>query len=138
MFTIKVTFNIDSKLAEIEVNGKKKSTPINIVSINNFTKMASISWIFDDCHKWSFSWEIWANQEQFVTFSNYDRMLSEPWEDYAKWSFINKPQPGTCQKRKVYRMFNHCPKDINEIIINVHDKNFSNWSSVNCEEGYYY
>ena len=138
MSTIKVTFNIDSKLAEIELNGEKKSAPINIIYINNFTQMASISWIFDDNHKWTFSWQFWANHEQFVTFSNYDQTLSDPWKEYTKWSFINKPQRGTCQKRKVYRMFNYCPRDINEIIINVYDKNFCNWSSVNCEEGYYY
>lgn len=138
MSIINVTFDIDNKYAYIEINGEKKSAPIEIIKINNFTKMASISWIFDDNHKWTFSWQLWANHEQFITFSNYDSTLSESWKDYVKWSFINKPQKGTCQNRKVHRMFSYCPRNINNIITSVIDKDYGNWTSVNCEEGYYY
>lgn len=138
MSTIKVTFNIDSKLAEIQVNEKVKSGPICITDINNYTQIASISWNLDDEHKWDFCWEIWARHEQFVTFSEYNSKNEKPCKDYVKWSFIGKPQKGTCQNSKVHKMLNNCPSNISDIVINVYSQNYGDWTTINCEEGYFY
>ena len=136
MSTISVTFNINNKHAEINYDGKIKKEKIEIVKINDFTEMATISWFFNENKKWVFSWKIWAGREQFFTFSQYDKKESneDPWSDFSKWSFINNPQKGTVQTNKVLKMYDYAPCNL-KINFEINDSPYGNWNSQHSVDG---
>lgn len=138
MSEIKVTFDFKNNIASFEYLNKKFESKILLEKSNNWTDMVSVSYSFNKDYKWVFTWEIWAEKEQFVTFSEYDK--NRLWTDFAKWSHISKPSLGTLQTNKVYRLFykKHFFPNVNNISINIIGSKYGDFNNNNYVEGYFY
>ena len=104
MLNIVVNFDFNVMKASIKYNEIYLEKEFEVVNINNYTKMATISYQFNTDHKWSFNWLIWNKSEQFFEFNQYmkeDCIEKDPWKTFAKWSYISNPQKGTSQNNKV-------------------------------------
>ena len=130
---INVIMDLKNSLASVEFNGKKVESNFKIVKINNYSKMASISYFFNENKKWIFKWIVWNEKEQFVGFDQYHKINQKdnPWTDLASWSYISKPQKGTCQTNDVYRIFyksNMFPK-VKHINFSVKGSKYGDWDN---------
>ena len=140
MNNINIKFDLDDNIAELKYNGENIKKNIKEVPINLYTKMITISYFFDN-YKWVFFWSIWNNLEQFVEFQQYKKKEdnTDPWQTFAKWSYIDNPQKGTVQTRKVRRMWykSELFDKVDNINFEVISTKYGNWNNNNCIDGYY-
>ena len=145
MKNLNITFDLKNLVGHISYDNEFKKENINIFKINNFTYMASMSLIFDKNFKWVFTWEVWANHEQFVDFLQYNKMLlidsniKNGWQTLAKWSYISKPSKGTVQTNNVYQM-TYKENKLSNINVNfsVIGSPYGDFNSNKFIKGYYY
>ena len=87
--------------------------------------------------------------EQFVEFQEYNSpndisctscKEKNPWKLLGKWSYIQKPQIGTIQTNKVYRIVYNSNKfpNVNKINISIIGCPYGDWNNKHYTEGYYY
>mgnify|MGYP004071186133 CR=1 FL=1 len=142
MNNIVVNFDFHNMTASLEYLGNLITKEINICEINNYTKMATISYSFNDDHKWSFNWSVWNNREQFFEFNQYKRedIRKDPWKTLGKWSYISTPQIGTVQKSNVYRMTykDHLFPKVTDIKFTIKGNDYGDWDNTIFVDGYYY
>ena len=144
MNKISVEFNQNKNIVTLKYLGKKIEKNINMVDINEWSKMSFVSFFFNEDHKWVFSWEIYNKWEQFLKISEYkksdDLRIRSPWTDLVKWSYIDKPSKGTLQTNNVYRLF-YKPEfftNVEDIQISVIGSPYGDFNTKNYVEGYYY
>ena len=137
---INVIMDLENKTASIDYNGKKVDGNFNIIEINTYSQMASISYYFNDNKKWVFKWIIWNKQEQFVGFDQYHKINEKdnPWTDLANWSYISEPQKGTNQTNDVYRIFykSHLFPDVDNVNFSVKGSPYGDWDNTIFKDGY--
>ena len=142
MNNIIVIFDLSNMVASFEYKGQIINKKIRVCDINDFTKMASISFFFNDNFKWVFSWSVWCEREQFIKFSQYKKVneKDDPWIDLVKWSYISKPSRGTVQTDKVYRMFYEDTlfPEVNNIFVEIKGSPYGDWNTSEFTSGYYY
>lgn len=143
MNNIQIKFDFSKNIASINYLGSVIEKQVSIIDINNFTKMASISYQFDSEHKWVFNWSVWAEREQFMSFEEYKKLddyKKDPWTTMAKWSYIDMPQIGTVQTKDVHRLSyqKHLFPEVGEIKFTIVGSPYGDWNNNNIVEGYYY
>tara|TARA_Y100000589_G_C26982615_1_gene559218 strand:- start:94 stop:522 length:429 start_codon:yes stop_codon:yes gene_type:complete len=142
MNNIQINFDFNKNIASIKYLGSIVEKKISIIAINNFTKMASISYQFNNDHKWVFNWSVWAEREQFMSFEEYKKLddyTKDPWKTLAKWSYINMPQIGTVQTNDVRQMSyqKHLFPQVGKINFTIIGSPYGSWDNNNILQGYY-
>ena len=148
---MEVSFDFKRKCIILRIGDKEIKEELNIIAINNYTKMASINYYIEDNWKFTVSWSIYAGYEQFLELSEYKRS-SDPHEDpwttseavaqvttMAKWSYISKPQAGTIQDTEVHKFVHNYAKfnENNINYINIFVKNsYGDWNTTNSINEY--
>ena len=111
---MEVTFDFANEKAIFTINGKSHRYDIKVITIDHYWKMASINYVIGPSFKWTISWSLYANREQFISFDKYEKVneKDDPWTTLGKWSYISKPQAGTIQNTNIntieydYEFFN--------------------------------
>ncbi|VVU95483.1 hypothetical protein CPAV1605_1234 [seawater metagenome] len=137
-----VKFDFNNNTITLKYNNQDLEKTLNVISLNEYTKMASISYLFNEDHKFVFNWLIWMETEQFLSIEEYKKKedLSNPWKILAKWSFISNPVMGTSQTNNVYKIkynSNLLP-ELNTVKLEVIGCSYGDWNTQNATEGYYY
>lgn len=131
---LNIIMNIDDGEASIEYMGKIVRSNFRVVQINQFNKMASFSYYFNENKKWVFKWIVWNEREQFFGFDEYHKLndKDDPWTELAKWSYISKPQMGTCQTNDVHKMFykSYLFPEVNKINFSIEGSPYGDWNNM--------
>lgn len=77
---MKVSFDFNTNRIRLRMGDKEINEELDVIAINNYTKMASINYYIEDDWKFTVSWMIYAGYEQFIELSEYKRS-SDPHED---------------------------------------------------------
>ena len=95
---IQIIFDFNNSIATYT---EGKTTVVRRLEINEISKWiqtASMGFSTNDGRRITACWKVWNNLEQFVTLDEFD---NEGWYTIARWSYIDKPQPGTSQTSEV-------------------------------------
>tara|TARA_B110000967_G_C18863539_1_gene551397 strand:- start:1486 stop:1935 length:450 start_codon:yes stop_codon:yes gene_type:complete len=149
---MEVSFDFKRKCIILRIGDKEIKEELNIIAINNYTKMASINYHIEDDWKLTVSWGIYAGYEQFLELSEY-KISSDPHKDQwttseavaqvttmAKWRYISKPQAGTIQDTEVHKFIHNYAKfnenNINYVNICVKNTDYGDWNTNNSLNEY--
>ena len=100
---IEVIFDFNNHIGTFKEGEKTFVRRIEIRDVSEWVKMASFAFTTNDGRRISASWKVWNNYEQFVILDelNITDKFDQKWYTVAEWSYIENPQPGTCQTSDV-------------------------------------
>lgn len=140
---MEVSFDFKRNRIRLRMGDKEINEELDVIDINNYTKMASINYYIEDDWKFTVSWSIYAGYEQFLELNEYKRSSDpheDPWTTMAKWSYISKPQAGTIQDTKVHKFIHNYEKfnenNIDYVNIYVNNTDYGDWNTTNSLNEY--
>ena len=142
MDNIEAEFDLNGDIT-LNFRGQKIKKQINLTTVNQYSKMAHIEYIFQDNWKWSIEYYVSNGKTQFININEYF-LIDEskyppkftsginPWRPLAEWSYNSKPTPGTIQTDKIYnKVFNHTYfPSVKKIKIIVKNSPYGDWEAL--------